>query len=78
MLVGVGTRSVILPYTLSEEYGSEVLKLPEMSFFWPTWRAKDTYAMFGAPYPLDVRGMFANQLWEQRARHYLAGLRQIM
>jgi hypothetical protein len=67
-------HSVLLPYELSQDFGPEVLKLPEKAFFWPTWRAKDIYAMFGAPNRPEVRGAFANHLWEQRARHYLAGL----
>ena len=67
-------HSVILPYELSEKNENGVLKLPEKAFFWPTWRAKDLYAMFGARNDPRVRGDFANHLCEQRARYYLGGL----
>jgi hypothetical protein len=66
-------HSVILPFELSEKYDS-VLRLPEKAFFWPTWRAKGLYAMFGARNAPRIRGDFANHLCEQRARYYLGGL----
>jgi hypothetical protein len=67
-------HSILLPFKLSEKYQGSMVKLPETAFFWPTWRAKDIYAMFGAPNRPEVRGDFANHLWEQKARYYLGGL----
>lgn len=67
-------HSVILPRRLSEKYQGSMVKLPEKAFFWPTWRAKDIYTMFGARNRPQVRGDFANHLWEQNARYYLGGL----
>lgn len=67
-------HSIILPHKLSAKYQDSMLKLPEKAFFWPTWRAKDIYTMFGARNRSEVRGDFANHLWEQKARYYLGGL----
>jgi len=67
-------HSVILPFQLANSYGSEVHRLPQTAFFWPTWRGKDIYLMYGAKMKPEVRGDFANHLWEQRARDYLGGL----
>lgn len=69
-------HSVTLPFELSKQskFEGRVQKLPETAFFWPSWRARDIYKMFGAKPKKTVRGDLANHLWEQRAKFYVGGL----
>jgi hypothetical protein len=70
-----GEHSVKLPQRLAREYPDEITVLPHNAFFWPLGRGEHIKEIFGPSDGRDVRGLYANHLWETFAWwHYLKDL----
>lgn len=68
-------HSVKVPKRLMQEHPQEVTVLPHNAFFWPLGRPGDIELLFGPASGRDVRGLYANHLWETFAWwHYLKDL----
>ncbi len=64
-------HSVGRPLKLSREFPDELTILGPRAFFWPLWTHEHVYLMFGSPRMRDLRGDYANHLWERNAWDYL-------
>lgn len=67
-------HSVLVPHSLMQTYPDEVHVLPGNAFFWPTWRPDHLALLFSSERIRDVRGTYANHLWENMAWSHLHDL----
>ncbi|WP_270938463.1 glycosyltransferase [Falsiroseomonas oryzae] len=59
-----GEHSVKLPARLAREHPEEVTLLPPDAFFWPRGDAEGLRLLFGPAGGRELRGRYANHLWE--------------
>ncbi|MGO4704442.1 glycosyltransferase family 32 protein [Microvirga sp. 2MCAF38] len=57
-------HSVLVPYQLMQSIPAQIKVMPPDAFHWPTWSNEDLELIFGAPTVRNVRGQYANHLWE--------------
>jgi hypothetical protein len=62
-------HSVEVPLKLSQAIPNEITMMPPDAFFLPSWKDADIRKIFGAASRIDIRGKFANHLWESAAWH---------
>lgn len=60
-------HSLQVPLKLSREFPDEITVLDERAFHWPLWTEEGLHALFADPRPGDVKGTYANHLWESKS-----------